>query len=840
MGWEILRLAAYRFRTTFRRRRGGLVALFLLVGLVGGLAMASVAGARRTASSFTTYWASTNPSDLVGETAVLNSTIGSYGYDVALVAKIAGLPHVGQVESVSGIDILPLRHNGAPLNAPNFGQPSAGNGSGSVNGLYLDQDKVTVTQGRMADPRRTNELMLSAQGATALGVHVGSVLPVGIYTNAQTVLPAFGTATVKPIRIIDEKVVGIFVFPTSVIEDAVDAPDQPNNIFTPALTRQLLGCCVNYTTTALRVRGGPADVAEVAGEISKVLPPGFPAFTATPAEDVAKAQRAIKPEAIALGAFGAIVAAAALLIATQLIGRQLRLSAGDRDVLRALGVGTTAASTDGLLGILGAIVSGALLAAVVAVLLSPVAPLGPVRPVYPYRGISLDWTVIGAGVAVLVVGLSGISLLLGWLRAPHRERRRERLSAGRASRAVSIATNIGLPAPAVTGARFALEPSGGRDSLPARSVIAGTALAVVAVVATLTFGASLSYLVSHPALYGWNWDYILYVEAGDIPQGQVMSLLDHDRYVSHWSGIYTTQLDIDGQAVPVLGENPGAAVAPPLLSGHELDRADQVVLGALTLAQLHKTVGDTVQVTSGLSAPRRLRIVGTAAMPVLGSDEGGIHLEMATGAVLASQLLPAIDRNPFDDPVPGPNGVLIRLKDDGNQPAGLRSLQKIAQDTSNTANFGVTAQGVQSFRPAEIVNYRSMGDTPVFLGAGLAAGAVTALALTLAASIRRRRRDFALLKTLGFTRGQLAATVSWQSTTTVVIGAIVGVPVGIALGRWLWDLFARNIHAVPDPSVPVILIAAVAAGALLLANVVAAGPGRNAARTPTALLLRTE
>ncbi len=108
MGWEILRLASYRFRTTFRQRRGGLVALFLLVGLVGGLAMASVAGARRTASSFTAYWASTNPSDLVGETAVLNPTIGCHdGYDAALVAKIAGLPHVGQVESLSGIDFLP-------------------------------------------------------------------------------------------------------------------------------------------------------------------------------------------------------------------------------------------------------------------------------------------------------------------------------------------------------------------------------------------------------------------------------------------------------------------------------------------------------------------------------------------------------------------------------------------------------------------------------------------------------------------------------------------------------------------------------------------------------------
>ena len=67
-----------------------------------------------------------------------------------------------------------------------------------------------------------------------------------------------------------------------------------------------------------------------------------------------------------------------------------------------------------------------------------------------------------------------------------------------------------------------------------------------------------------------------------------------------------------------------------------------------------------------------------------------------------------------------------------------------------------------------------------------------------------------------------------------------GVPVGIALGRWLWDLFARAIFAVPDPTVPVLQVVFVAIGAVVLANLVAAVPGRMAARTRTALLLRTE
>jgi hypothetical protein len=224
-------------------------------------------------------------------------------------------------------------------------------------------------------------------------------------------------------------------------------------------------------------------------------------------------------------------------------------------------------------------------------------------------------------------------------------------------------------------------------------------------------------------------------------------------------------------------------------------------------------------------------------MPTIGSSLGQ-HLEMGTGALLSYGLLPAVDRNPFDDPIPGPNAILVRLRSGFSRSVELRSLDEIATATTNNANFGVTVTGV--LRPAEIVNYRSLGDTPVFLGAGLAAGAVAALALTLLASVRRRRRDLALLKALGFTGPQLAAAVAWQSTIAVVIGTVVGVPFGIALGRWLWDLFARSIHAVPAPSVPVVSVSLIALGAIVLANVVAALPGRLAARTPTALLLHSE
>jgi predicted lysophospholipase L1 biosynthesis ABC-type transport system permease subunit len=142
-------------------------------------------------------------------------------------------------------------------------------------------------------------------------------------------------------------------------------------------------------------------------------------------------------------------------------------------------------------------------------------------------------------------------------------------------------------------------------------------------------------------------------------------------------------------------------------------------------------------------------------------------------------------------------------------------------------------------RPAEIVNYRSIGDTPALLGLALGAGAVVALGLTLIASVRRRR-ELALFKTLGFTGRQLAATVAWQSSIAVGLGTVLGVPLGIVLGRILWVQFAHAITVVPAPSVPVVPIVAIALGALVLANLIAAIPGWIAARPPTALLLRAE
>ncbi|MGO8859690.1 MAG: ABC transporter permease [Acidimicrobiales bacterium] len=836
MNRSVLRVAGYRFRATFGRRWGAFLSIVLLIGLIGGLAMGALAAARRTESSFSAFLASTDPSNLSLGTALYNPALGfTTGYDAPLVRAISHERFVKRAESYADVDSTPLAPDGEPTAAAEQANMDV---EGSVDGLFFDQDRVTVVQGRMADPRRADEIVMTAGAARELGLHVGQTVPWGTYSNAQFNVSTSGFPPKSALHE-DLTLVGIVVLNNEVVQDDIDANGPSTVILTPALTRTLLACCSNFSFTYLQLDHGSGDVAAVEAEIEHVVPPVLPLDFYDTSIDVTKAQNAIKPEAIALGVFGLVAALAAILIAAQVIGRQLGFWAQEERTLRALGADPVMTVSDGLVGIVGAVILGAFVAGVVAVALSPLSPLGPVRSYYPDPGVSFDWTVLGLGMTALVVVLCSVAVVLAAQRAPHRAAGwHTRLPAR--SRLARAASSAGMPVVATTGIRFALEPGAEAEAVPVRSAILGATLAVVVVIATVVFGSSLDALVSHPSLYGWNWNYALLGGggAGDIPATQSTALLEHDPSAAAWSGYYFGNLQIDGRTVPVLGGSPRAAVAPPILTGHAVASSRQIVLGPGTLAQIHKAVGDTVTVSYGTTTPHRLLIVGTATMPAVGV--GGVtgHPSMGTGAVVPYQLIPASVRNQFDNTPPGPNAIFVRLKSGADPRTALRSLDRIAAKVSLPTNYSSEVFGVQ--RPAEIVNYRSMGATPVILGLGLTAGAVVALGLTLVASVRRRRRSLAVLRTLGLTGRQLASSVAWQSSVAVGIGLVLGVPIGVVLGRSLWDLFADQIYVVPSPTVSAIPIAAIALGALVLSNLVAAVPGRIAARTPAALLLRTE
>lgn len=104
----------------------------------------------------------------------------------------------------------------------------------------------------------------------------------------------------------------------------------------------------------------------------------------------------------------------------------------------------------------------------------------------------------------------------------------------------------------------------------------------------------------------------------------------------------------------------------------------------------------------------------------------------------------------------------------------------------------------------------------------------------------RRRREVGLLKALGFIRRQVAFAVACQTTTVAVAGIVIGVPVGIAIGREVWRVFANNLGVLPVPVVTVWVMVGVACGTVIVANVLAIGPALVASRSNPASLLKAE
>jgi hypothetical protein len=90
------------------------------------------------------------------------------------------------------------------------------------------------------------------------------------------------------------------------------------------------------------------------------------------------------------------------------------------------------------------------------------------------------------------------------------------------------------------------------------------------------------------------------------------------------------------------------------------------------------------------------------------------------------------------------------------------------------------------------------------------------------------------------TRRQLSGMVSWQSTGVVLAGIVVGVPLGVAFGRWIWTRFADGLDVVADPSVPWVAILLISIALIVVANLVAVVPGRLASRTAIGPLLQAD
>ena len=143
-------------------------------------------------------------------------------------------------------------------------------------------------------------------------------------------------------------------------------------------------------------------------------------------------------------------------------------------------------------------------------------------------------------------------------------------------------------------------------------------------------------------------------------------------------------------------------------------------------------------------------------------------------------------------------------------------------------------------RPNGATDYARIDGTPEALAVVLAVLGLAVLGQFIVVSGRRRRRDFAILRALGLTGRQVRLITAWQVSTVTGLALAAGIPLGVAAGRWSWNLFAADLGIPGEFVAPLPLVLLMVPAVILAGNAVAFWPARTAARVSPARVLRAE
>ena len=496
-------------------------------------------------------------------------------------------------------------------------------------------------------------------------------------------------------------------------------------------------------------------------------------------------------------------------------------------------------------------VTGAIVALAVAIAASPLMPIGPARLAEPHPGVEVNLAILGAGFAAIALLPLAVLTPPAWRAARQaqgplgvaepiaRQSRPSRLAAA-LTRAGSVTGGAGVA--------MAFEPGHGRTAVPVRSALAGSVIAVAALAAAVVFGASLIGLVSTPHDYGQNWVQEVDFNFGSATGAQAGQMAQAIPAISGYAGGDYGQLTIDGMIVPAIGlDQVRGSGYLTLLAGRAPTAPDEIALGAQTLraigARLGQTVRSTVnQVSTGgpgithrcgsSASPSSPRSAGAASPPPAWAPE-----RCCPPACCPRDAEPATRLA-----APGAlcyNFFLLRYRPGADLAAAAAKITGVLTASGCPVGSCIIAP-VADQRPGDIKNYASIRDTPLALAVVLAVLAVGTLAHVLLTGVRRRRRDLALLKTLGFTRRQVLGTVAWEASAFAVVALLIGLPLGVIAGRWAWAVFASAAGVSTAATVPLATVLLAIPATLLAANLIAAAPGWEAARLRPALVLRTE
>ncbi len=540
--------------------------------------------------------------------------------------------------------------------------------------------------------------------------------------------------------------------------------------------------------------------------------PGRAQFESPLPAEVTTLADAIAYEARAAEFVALLTAIAAVMFVGQAILRQASKEADDLHILAALGGGRRMTVSTALLRNAVIAVGAAVVAAVAAFMLSPVGPVGVARRVQPGAH-TLDVPIVFIGLGVLVTVICMLGVTPAWLAYRHHNKH-----GADPSRIGAWAAGV-LGPPAATGVAAALaHQQRGRSAL--RSAIVATSCAVAGIVAAATLTSSLSSVLNSPADFGVTWD----VAVGNIDStegeeaaGVAVAAIPG---ISAAVGIYDASATVDGKFFPLVGFVPVAGMDdfdPAIVAGRAPTRPGEVALGHNTMSKLGLAIGDEFVFT--LESPNDDVLTATVVGEALLNNT--FSLEAGTGAIIDPEWIRSLTGGQ-------PQQLAVKISADADRARVLAALNEAFPNTV-----------VSPTPPTGLRNLARIDGIPGLLALVVGALAFAALAHALTVSIRRRRLEFAILRSLGFTRRQVIASARWQAITIGVTSLTLGIPLGLLLGSWSWRLLSSNIglSAAPVSNGWVLIIASV--GAIVVTTLLSILPGRRAVCIAPSVALRS-
>jgi ABC-type antimicrobial peptide transport system permease subunit len=796
-----------------RRRARQTIVLMLLIGVVGAIVLATAAGARRSESALQRFNAYSRSADV-------ELTVGSPS-----AAQLEAFAHTPGIAAIGAGEAYPLivpQQPSLAVMAPiddNFGN-------------VVDRSRLVA--GRRQNPNDPNEITIGEGLAARLRVAPGDVLDATALTpdQLQTALAGRDPGSSAGTRVC-LRVVGIVRRPLDLGDRAAAGGLA---VLSPAFNQAYAGRAGRYSLV-LRVRTvhGNADVANVTAAARKIFGQS-PVFRVQPLNiETEGARDAINVLARALWIFAAVVALAGFVIIAIMLARFTAQTTADQSPLRALGLTRRERVIVGVPQALTIAVGGALIAIAVALAASPLFPVGLARRADPDPGLHADWLVLVLGFCAIA---AGVALL--WLLFAVRVTRATPADAAAARRArkasvVERVAESGLQPTMANGFRIAFRPEDSAATVPIRPAFIGAALGVLGVIAVIVFAASLDHLVATPRQYGWTFDFRI-EDTRVFPSTQTTCPRADDGLstvagITDVGAVCTASVEVNGHPASGWGFTQlRGTIGPTIGAGRAPSQADEVALGAVTMRTIHKRIGETVRINGG-GRTGNYTIVGQAVLPTISS---GNPQPLADGAVFTN----AGQARVFD-PNTATRFLIGRLAP-GAEPAVARRVSTMSFGTPRLGAWSDPGLQLRLTVPPEVERIQQIDWVLPTLALLLAGLALLGVGYALVTSARNRRRELAVLKTLGFDRRQVRATVAWQATTYAVIGLVVGIPLGLVVGSYAWRLVADNLGVTSAPAVPLVAILVAVPVAVLSVNAIAFFPARAAARIRPSVALATE